>query len=446
MNKIIIFSFLVQFFLAEETKSQWVQVTGFPPPGGGITDMVISPDGNIVVTRGSFNYPNGQMGGISWSSNGGFTWINTVNTYTARTLELGPAGGGLSTVYASVWNYPSNEGLYRSISGGMSWTGPLYSVGANDNIFSISYAGSNGLFIGTRNGVLKSTNGGFNFSPVNNGMPANSWVYDLDYAVNILGAATTNGIYLTSDLGSSWVLKTGILSSDTANAIEILPSLDSTAIIVAGSRQGNVYRSSLNQDLSIVQTFYNSIIEKLREDTTTRSIYLGARPRDPGQAGGGIFHSTNIALSFTPFSDGLPQNPGVSSLSMKRINNDALSTQLYAGLYNNTMNGCQVYTRNVPIGITPVSNEVPGGFSLSQNYPNPFNPTTSIEFAIPKSAFVKLTVYDMLGREVEILANKELKTGIYKADWDAGNYPSGVYFYKLVTDNFTETKKMMLVK
>jgi hypothetical protein len=445
MNKIIIFSFLVQFFLAEETKTQWVLLQGIPP-GGGITDMVVTPDGNLVVTRGSFNYPNGQNGGISWSSNGGFSWSNPVNYYVGRTLELGGGGGGLSIVYASAWNYPSNEGLYRSISGGMSWTGPLYSVGANDNIFSISYAGSNGLFIGTRNGVLKSTNGGFNFSPVNNGMPANSWVYDLDYAVNILGAATTNGIYLTSDFGSSWVLKSGILFSDTANAIEILPSLDSTAIIIAGSRQGNVYRAPLNQDLSIVQSFYNSILEKLRNDTATGSIYLGARPKDPGQPGGGVFQSTNIALTFTPFINGLPQNPAVSSLAMKRINNDAISTQLYAGLYNNTMNGCQVYTRNVPIGITPISNEVPAGFSLSQNYPNPFNPATNIEFAIPKSAFVKLTVYDMLGREVEILANKELKAGTYKADWDASAHPSGVYFYKLAADNFIETKKMILVK
>jgi hypothetical protein len=450
MNKILTISLFILLALSGETKSQWVPVIGFPPPGGGITDMVVAPDGNIIVTRGSFNYPNGQLGGISWSSNGGFTWTNALNVYTARTLELGSAGGGLSTVYASAWNYPSNEGLYRSISGGMSWTGPLFSVGANDNIFAIEYTGNNTLFIGTRNGVLKSTSGGTNFVPVNNGIPANSWVYDLDALDTtggyIIGAATTNGVFLTSNLGGTWALKPGNPLADTINAIEIFPYGDSTALLIAGSRQGNVYRAPLNQNLSIVQSFYNSILEKLREDTVTGSIYLGARQKDPGQPGGGIFLSTNTALSFSLYSEGLPQNPPVSSLAMKRVNNDAISTQLYAGLYNNTMNGCQLFTRNVPIGITQISNQVPQGFSLSQNYPNPFNPTTNIEFAIPKSSFVKLAVYDMLGREVEILANKELTAGTYKADWDASNYPSGVYFYKIITPGFTETKKMILVK
>jgi hypothetical protein len=246
--------------------------------------------------------------------------------------------------------------------------------------------------------------------------------------------------------------------SDTINAIEIIQYPDSNDIFLAGSRQGNVYRAPLNQNLSIVQMFYNSILEKLRQDTATGTIYLGARPRDPGQPGGGIFHSTDIAVSFSPYSDGLPQNPPVSSFAMKRINNDALSTQLYAGLYNNTMNGCRIYTRNVPIGITPISTEVPEQFSLQQNYPNPFNPVTKIRFAIPsnvkrETSNVKLIVYDILGRELTGLVNENIKPGIYEVDWDAYGYPSGVYFYRLIvrqagssTGDFVETKKMILVK
>jgi hypothetical protein len=97
-------------------------------------------------------------------------------------------------------------------------------------------------------------------------------------------------------------------------------------------------------------------------------------------------------------------------------------------------------------GITPVSNEIPSNFSLSQNYPNPFNPVTNIEFSLPKAGYVSLTVYDVMGREVENLVNKDLKPGIYKADWNAANYTSGVYFYKLVTGDFNETKRMILVK
>ncbi len=99
-----------------------------------------------------------------------------------------------------------------------------------------------------------------------------------------------------------------------------------------------------------------------------------------------------------------------------------------------------------PIGIINISSEIPNKFSLSQNYPNPFNPVTNIEFAISKSSFVKLSVYDALGKEIDVLVNENLSPGIYRADWNASKHPSGVYFYKLSTDGFTETKKMMLIK
>jgi uncharacterized delta-60 repeat protein len=98
------------------------------------------------------------------------------------------------------------------------------------------------------------------------------------------------------------------------------------------------------------------------------------------------------------------------------------------------------------IGIQNISSEIPNGFSLSQNYPNPFNPTTNIEFAVSKSSPVKLVIYDLAGREVETLVNEKLSAGIYRADWNASEYTSGVYFYKLQTEGFFETKKMILTK
>ncbi len=99
-----------------------------------------------------------------------------------------------------------------------------------------------------------------------------------------------------------------------------------------------------------------------------------------------------------------------------------------------------------PIGINVISSEIPEKFSLSQNYPNPFNPTTNIKFQIPTEGLVKLTVFDLLGREVETLVNETLNAGTYKSDWNASNYSSGVYFYKLDANNFTETKKMLMIK
>ena len=98
------------------------------------------------------------------------------------------------------------------------------------------------------------------------------------------------------------------------------------------------------------------------------------------------------------------------------------------------------------MGITGTYSEITDKFSLSQNYPNPFNPTTSFGFRIAEFGFVSLEIFDILGRNVETLVGGELNPGTYKADWDASDHPAGVYFYRLSTAGFTETKKMMLVK
>ncbi len=98
------------------------------------------------------------------------------------------------------------------------------------------------------------------------------------------------------------------------------------------------------------------------------------------------------------------------------------------------------------IGIVPISTNVPDKFSLYQNFPNPFNPVTNIKFKIKEKEIVKLTVYDVLGREITVLINEVLQAGTYKIDWDATKYPSGIYLYRLESGNFTETKKMIYIK
>jgi hypothetical protein len=100
----------------------------------------------------------------------------------------------------------------------------------------------------------------------------------------------------------------------------------------------------------------------------------------------------------------------------------------------------------VTVGIDPVNAEIPDRFSLFQNYPNPFNPMTKLKFQMPDKGFVKLTVFDVLGKEIETLVNEELHAGIYEYEWNALTLPSGIYLYKLTADKFTETKKMVLIK
>ncbi len=121
-----------------------------------------------------------------------------------------------------------------------------------------------------------------------------------------------------------------------------------------------------------------------------------------------------------------------------------LSDSALANYYRD-FNSCQ------PIGIEPIGSEIPIKFELLQNYPNPFNPATKIIFQIPAFAettrrVVSLKIYDALGREVAVLVNEELKPGTYEIEWNAENLPSGVYFYSLITNNFTQTRKLVLIK
>jgi hypothetical protein len=114
-------------------------------------------------------------------------------------------------------------------------------------------------------------------------------------------------------------------------------------------------------------------------------------------------------------------------------------------IVKNCYNTC--YT-NPPIGIEPISNELPTQFHLYQNYPNPFNAITKIRFdvaSVPRTD-TRLVIYDLLGHHVETIHESSLQPGTYEIPWDAANFPSGVYFYKLTAGGYEESKKMILIK
>src|SRR4030095_1026330 len=103
----------------------------------------------------------------------------------------------------------------------------------------------------------------------------------------------------------------------------------------------------------------------------------------------------------------------------------------------------------IPSGLTaiePTGTVIPQDYFINQNYPNPFNPSTKIKFGLPENNNVKLTVYDVLGKEVSLLVNEFRQSGTYEIDFDGTNLPSGLYFYKLEAGEFTQTKKMLLIK
>ncbi|MBL8017630.1 MAG: T9SS type A sorting domain-containing protein [Ignavibacteria bacterium] len=180
-----------------------------------------------------------------------------------------------------------------------------------------------------------------------------------------------------------------------------------------------------------------------------------------------ISAGNNVHLVWQESKDGNPEiyylssaNNGNSWFSEVRLTNNSwfsavpsaavMDSALFVLWHDNREGNYELYIKKNPtgnpIGIQQISTEVPSGFELSQNYPNPFNPTTYIKISVPESEFVNLSVYDITGREVDVLVNNKLNPGIYNVDFNASHLSSGVYFYRLTSGSFTDVKKMMLVK
>jgi len=209
--------FALIFFVASICGySQVWQQTAGTPEGSGVTEMVVRQiNGHIFVTTGSFNWPNGDMGGVRRSTDDGATWENLNDVFIARTIIDAPDGN----LYSSLWPFPQAEGLYRSTDNGTNWGNPLVTVPSGDNIFSIAVNTTttpNTIFAGTRNGPLRSTDNGVNWAPATNGIPGNSWVRDVEVdSGGYVVAATTNGLFVSTNNGDLWEKATGIAAGDT---------------------------------------------------------------------------------------------------------------------------------------------------------------------------------------------------------------------------------------
>ena len=104
------------------------------------------------------------------------------------------------------------------------------------------------------------------------------------------------------------------------------------------------------------------------------------------------------------------------------------------------------YPTTPPVSVLNEGDIIPNKFVIFQNYPNPFNPTTEIRFEVPVSGFVSLKVYNVLGREIATIVNEQKNPGAYSVQWNASAQPSGVYYYRMLTGSFSETKKLVLVR
>jgi hypothetical protein len=104
------------------------------------------------------------------------------------------------------------------------------------------------------------------------------------------------------------------------------------------------------------------------------------------------------------------------------------------------------FGNGIPVSINDLSKSLPEHYFLNQNYPNPFNPSTTIEFSLPKSEYVELKVYDILGKEVSTLISKKLNRGKHTYSFDGKNLASGIYYYQLVAGAYRDVKKLILLK
>ena len=195
-------------------------------------------------------------------------------------------------------------------------------------------------------------------------------------------AGTANGIFFSTDNGSSWISKSTGLAS-----LYIYDLAVSGSTLIAGT-------------------------------------------------GYGVYISTNNGNTWVEKNQGFTNVPIAYSVA-------ASNGYVFAGT-----DGQYVFRRTVSeiISIIKISNSIPYLYTLEQNYPNPFNSMTSIKYEIPEGGLVKLSVYDMLGREAAMLVNEQQGAGSYRVSFDASGLNSGVYFYRLSAGNFTTSKKLTVIK
>ncbi|NOS85979.1 MAG: T9SS type A sorting domain-containing protein [Ignavibacteria bacterium] len=383
-------SVLVFVLSLQSINAQWQQVYGSP--------YIYS-----IHSQGS-NIFSGTGYGLFVSSNNGSNWTQT--SLSNNVFSMAVSG---SYLIAGISN-----GILRSSNNGINWQTTNIS---GQTIRSFAVSGNN-VFAGYTNGVYISTNNGGNWSSSS----INFEVYALAVSGNNIFAGTYSmGAFVSGNNGANW-------SQTSLNNRSIRSLTASGNYIYAGTFAYGVYVST-NNGVNWTQYLPGKNIFSL--SSSGSSVYAGCDS--------GIYVSNDNGVSWIQKNEGLGNSPSIGSTHI-------YNNYLFAG--KESLSGIGIFRRPISelSSLSQISTEVPKLFTLEQNYPNPFNPVTNIEFSVPKSAFVRLAVFDVSGREIEILVSDKLSPGTYNADWDASKYSSGIYFYTITSKSFSETKRMILIK
>ncbi|MCI0449825.1 MAG: T9SS type A sorting domain-containing protein [Chlorobi bacterium] len=409
-----------------------------------------------------------------------FTLISSISSQIVWSEQASGLTTQLTSVSAvdpmNAWACGYSGRVLRTTNGGVNWISvngaPILATLNLHNIFAIDANTALVAGSGTASFLFRTTNGGVNWSQV--------FTEDGGFINAVQMANLLVGFMQGDPVGGRWSLW---------GTIDGGLSWDSTDFYLpqAGSEAGwnNSFFFEINSGVWFGTNntrVYKSIslVSWTSQATTGQTNSYAIWFNNPilGMTGGtGLLMTTNGGLSWQNTAAALPGTGNISGItgqgSMWIVTRQA--TQIYistdngiswntsytapAGSYRHTIkdrstgdvfyavrtNG-GISRGEIPVGITPVSSEIPESYSLEQNYPNPYNPNTKIKFNIPKDDFVKLVVYDELGREIKTPVNENLKAGVYEIYFDAGSLTSGVYFYRVITNDFIETKKMILVK
>jgi hypothetical protein len=447
--------------------------------------LAVSPNG-----AGGMNLFAGTWGGVFLSTNSGTNWT-AVDSGLTKTfvyaLAVSPNGAGGMNLFAG-----TDGGVFLSTNNGTSWTAVLP---MNTNVSAFAVSGTN-IFAGTGNGgIFLSTNNGLSWTAVDSGLTS---YYDYVYALAVSGTnlfgAIQGGVFLSTNNGTSWTaVSSGLTSAVYALAV-------SGTNLFAGTSGGGVFLSINNgitwtavdsgltnsdvRALAVSDTnlfagtdddavWWRSIPEMIasvspptivlgqpviafgsvRDDSTTIDTFRLTTSTFHPLIIKGVYTGTRW-FAVTDVQDTV--NEGDTLSVLVSFTPDTAKTYLDTlFIWSNPGNSL---TR-VPLSgngtITAVSQNnsgIPKSYGISQNYPNPFNPTTVINYQLPVNSSVTLKIYDVLGREVETLVDERQNAGSYNVTFNAGNLPSGVYFYRLSAGSsgqagsFTQTKKLVVIK
>jgi len=321
---------------------------------------------------------------------------------------------------ANGWVTSKDGKIYKTTNAGNSWVRQITSVNTKLNGIGM-ISNSYGFSIGSGGLILKTDNGGGSFSTFTNTFTHNNINKPL-----LPNLTTLDTISVDLNPYEEYISVVDIdIFIDT-----VLNIVDSNLIFVLthnNIKDTLIYKAGLTG---------NNFIGTVLDDDANKPIEEGKAP---------------FTGSYKPFRP-------LSALNYTQLGGDWVLSIYHSGeeTQNPLLTGVikswgMAITYNKPVQlitghVNGTNTTVASGFKLSQNFPNPFNPVTRIQYSVPKTSFVSLVVYDIIGREIEILVNKEMNPGNYTASFDGSKYGTGIYFYKLTTKDFSETRKMVLVK